>query len=64
MESAMNMPEPTLKKEVEFAGESSLADFAPKKYTRREHTVLGLKIFLITGLLFGLLWFLSTVKGQ
>jgi len=45
------MPEPILKKDVEFAGESSMADFAPKKYTRREHAVLGLKIFLIIGFL-------------
>jgi hypothetical protein len=58
------MPEPTLKNDVEFAGESSIADFAPKKYTRREHAVLGLKIFLVIGFLFGLLWFLSTMKAQ
>ena len=58
------MPEPTLKNDVEFAGESSIADFAPKKYTRREHAVLGLKTFLVIGFLFGLLWFLSTMKAQ
>ena len=58
------MPEPILKQDVEFAGESSMADFAPKKYTRREHAVLGLKIFLIIGFLFGLLCFLSTIRAQ
>jgi hypothetical protein len=55
------MPELTLKKDVEFAGESSMADFAPKKYTRREHAVLGLKIVLTIGFWFGLLWRLSTI---
>ena len=58
------MSEPTLEKDVEFAGESSMADFAPKKYTRREHAVLGLKIFLIIGFLLGLLWILSAIKAQ
>ena len=42
----------------------STNDYAPRKYSVREHAVMGLKIFLIGGLLFGSLWVVSLLKAQ
>lgn len=39
-------------------------DYAPKKYSAREHALMGAKILLVVGLLFGLLWLVDALKGQ
>jgi hypothetical protein len=43
---------------------SSTDDYAPKKYSVREHAVMRFKIFLIIGLLFGFLWLVDLLKVQ
>ena len=43
---------------------SPMTDYAPKKYSVREHAAMGLKIFLIIGVLFGFLWVVNLLKAQ
>ena len=43
---------------------SSMNDYAPKKYSVREHAVMGFKIFVIIGVLFGFLWLVNLLKVQ
>jgi hypothetical protein len=43
---------------------SSTNDYAPKRYSVREHAWMGLKIFLIIGALFGFLWLVTAAKAQ
>jgi hypothetical protein len=43
---------------------SLMNDYAPKKYSVREHAVMGLKIFLIIGVLFGFLWVVNLLKAE
>jgi hypothetical protein len=42
----------------------SMNDYAPKKYSVREHALMGLKIFTIIGVLFGFLWVVNLLKVQ
>jgi hypothetical protein len=39
----------------------SAAHHAPKVYSAREHAAMGMKIVLVTGFLFGLLWLLDAM---
>jgi hypothetical protein len=59
-----SMPKPHLKKNDDVAGVGPTDDYAAKKYSAREHAAMGLKIFLIVGLLFGLLWLVDALKAQ
>jgi len=43
---------------------SLMNDYAPKKYSVREHAVMGLKIFLIIGVLFAFLWVVNLLKAE
>jgi hypothetical protein len=58
------MPKPQLQQCDDAPGTSSTNDFAPKKYPVREHAVMGLKIFLIIGLLFAFLWVVNLLNAQ
>jgi hypothetical protein len=63
MESKL-MAKPLLQQCDDAPDASSTDDYTPKKYSVREHAVMGLKIFLMIGLLFGFLWLVSLLKGQ
>ena len=63
MEST-SMPKPQLKRTADVLGACPTDDYAPKKYSAREHAAMGLKIFLIVGVLFGLLWLVNALTGQ
>ena len=58
------IPKPQLKRTDDIPGVCPTDDYAPKKYSAREHAAIGLKIFLTVGLLFGLLWLIDALKGQ
>ncbi len=58
------MPEPQLKRTDDAPGVPPTDDYAPKTYSAREHAAMGLKIFLVVGALFGLLWLVDALKGQ
>ena len=53
-----------LSKTDDPADASSMGAYAPKKYSAREQVVMGLRIFAIGGVLFGLLWLLGALKAQ
>ncbi len=58
------MARPHLKRTDDVPGVDTTDDYAPKKYSAREHAAMGLKIFLIVGLFFGLLWLVDALKRQ
>ncbi len=58
------MPKPQLKRTDDVPALAPTDDYAPKKYSAREHAAMGLKIFLIVSVLFGLLWLVDALKGQ
>ena len=58
------MARPHVQKPHDALDVSSTNAYAPRKYSVREHAVMGLKIFLIGGLLFGSLWVVSLLKAQ
>ncbi len=58
------MPKPQVKKTDAVPDVSSTDAYAPKRYSAREYAAMGLKMFLIVGLLFGLLWLFDALKGQ
>lgn len=58
------MPKPQLKRIDDVPGVCPKDDYAPKQYSAREHAATGLKIFLVVGFLFGLLWLVDALKGQ
>lgn len=39
-------------------------DYAPKKYSAREHVAMEAKVILVLGLLFGLLWLLDAIAAK
>lgn len=41
-----------------------LDDYAPKKYSLREHVAMGGKVILVIVLLFGLLWLLNAIAAK
>ncbi len=54
---------PQLKKNDDPPPTSFTDDYAPKKYSAREHMMMGLKIFVTLGILLGLLWLVDAVNG-
>jgi hypothetical protein len=58
------MAKPQLKANGDVPCISSTDNYAPKKYSAREHALMGFKIFLVVGFLFGLLWWVDTLQGQ
>ena len=58
------MPRPQSQQSDDAPDASSMNDYAPKKYSVREHAVMGFKIFLIIGVLFGFLWVVNLLKVQ
>ncbi len=58
------MPKPQLKRTDDVPDVSSTDAYAPRQYSAREHAAMGLKVFLIVGLLFGLLWLVDALNGQ
>jgi hypothetical protein len=58
------MAKPQLKRTDNPEAVASLDDYAPKKYSAREHVAMGAKVFLVLGLLFGLLWLLGAMAAK
>ena len=58
------MARPHVQKPDDDLDVHSTNDYAPREYSVREHAVMGLKLFLIAGLLFGSLWLVSLLKAQ
>ena len=52
------MTSDNIKNTTGFPPAAEMRDYAPKKYSALEHTVMGAKVFLVIGAVFGLLWLL------
>jgi len=39
-------------------------DYAPKKYSFREHVAMGGKLVLVIGFVFGLMWLLNAIAAK
>jgi hypothetical protein len=60
----ISVPKPQLKRNEELPAMPALDDYAPRKYSVRENAVMGLRIILVAGLLFGLLWLLEAMTAK
>ncbi len=58
------MPKPQMKRTDDLPAPPETEDYAPKKYSVQEHALMGVKISLVVGFLFGLLWLVDALKGQ
>ncbi len=58
------MAKPQLKRTDDPEPMPSSDEYAPKKYSARQHAAMGTKVILVFGLLFGLLWLLDAITSK